>query len=266
MQKAAKIVVEEYDGVLPASYEELRSLPGIGNYTAGAIASIAYGIVAPAVDGNVLRVVSRLTENDGDIMKQSVRRQVEEELLTVIPKECPGDFTQAMMELGATICGPNKDPLCMVCPIASHCQACLHGTTGNYPVKAPKKQRTKEKRTVLVIQDGAQTALRKRPATGLLAGLYELPNVEGHLSVQQVIDYVKELNLDPLHVEQLEDAKHIFSHIEWQMTGYRIRVASLEDTAGGGLIFADRRKTAKELAIPSAFGAYTKYMGFFSFS
>lgn len=260
MQKAAQQVVENHGGVLPADYEALLKLSGIGNYTAGAIASIAYEIPVPAVDGNVLRVVSRLTENAGDIMKQSVRHEVEEDLLKVIPKECPGDFNQAMMEIGAMVCVPNGAPKCEECPVSAYCSAYRNETIADFPVKAKKKDRVVEERTVLLIQDGALSALKKRPEKGLLAGLYELPNVLGHMSTEEVIKYVEGLNLEPLHVEELGNAKHIFSHIEWRMVGYRIRVSSLMEPDVQDMIFVDRKKTAEELAIPSAFRAYTKYM------
>ena len=166
MQKAAIQVVEKYDGKLPDDYELLKSLPGIGNYTAGAIASIAYGIPVPAVDGNVLRV--RMTEDDGDIMKQSVRNRVQAELMKVMPVEDPGTFNQALMELGAVICVPNGIPHCEACPIADCCKAKEDGKTENYPVKGKAKARRLEKHTILLIQDGSRIALHKRPSKGLL--------------------------------------------------------------------------------------------------
>ena len=260
MQIAAQTVVSEYSGVLPASYDELLALKGIGSYTAGAIASIAYDIPVPAVDGNVLRVFSRITEDRQDIMKQSVRRQVEEKLLGIMPKEAPGDFNQALMELGAVVCVPNGPARCMECPVAALCKAYHHGTVDELPVKAPKKKRTIENRTVLVIQDGERTAIHKRPQEGLLAGLYELPNVEGHLSMDEALQKVKEMNLEPLHIETLPEAKHIFSHIEWRMTGYRIRVSSLEERKESSFIFTEKKQSEKQYAIPSAFRAYIKYM------
>ena len=260
MQSAAQVVVAEYGGVLPASYDELLALKGIGSYTAGAIASIAYDIPVPAVDGNVLRVFSRITEDRQDIMKQSVRSQVEEKLLGIMPKDAPGDFNQALMELGAVVCVPNGPARCMECPVAALCKAYHHGTVDELPVKAPKKKRTIENKTVLVIQDGECTAIRKRPQEGLLAGLYELPNVEGHLSVDEALQKVKEMNLEPLHIEALPEAKHIFSHIEWRMTGYRIRVSSLEERKEVPFIFTEKKQSEKQYAIPSAFRAYIKYM------
>lgn len=260
MQKAAIQVMEEYDGRIPEDFETLLSLKGIGRYTAGAIVSIAYGKKVPAVDGNVLRVYARLTENRGDIMKQSVRKAVENELTERMPKDRPGDFNQAMMELGAVVCVPNGTAKCEECPLGQFCLARKHGTVEELPVKAPKKARTIEQRTVLVIQDGASTAIRKRPDTGLLAGLYELPNVEGHLTKKAALAQVKDMGLEPLRIEALPDAKHIFSHIEWRMCAYRIAVSSLEEAPGEKFLFVDKRESDKKYAIPSAFRAYTRYM------
>ena len=260
MQQAARTVVEEYGGKLPADYRKLLALKGIGNYTAGAIASIAYGIPVPAVDGNVLRVVSRIKESRQDIMKQSVRREIEEELQKIMPAACPGDFNQALMELGALVCVPNGEPKCKECPAAFCCGACLHGTTEEIPVKGAKKERKVEERTVLVIQDGRMTAIHRRPAKGLLAGLYELPNIEGKLTREQVLDKVKELELEPLFIRELEPAKHIFSHVEWRMTGYLVRVSSLEQKKNNRLIFTEKNQVEKQYAIPSAFRAYVKYI------
>ena len=260
MQLAAQTVVSTYGGKLPASYKQLLELKGIGNYTAGAIASIAYQIPVPAVDGNVLRVLSRITEDRQDIMKQSVRRQAEEKLQEVIPQECPGDFNQAMMELGAVVCVPNGPARCEDCPIAKFCLAYQHGIVEELPVKAPKKQRSLENRTVLVIQDGEKTVIQKRPKKGLLAGLYELPNLEGHLSRDEVLAEVERMQLEPLYIEKLPDAKHVFSHIEWRMTGYLIRVASLDTDREMPFIFAEKKQSERQYAIPSAFRAYVKYM------
>lgn len=260
MQLAAQEMVEKYNGKLPEDFSLLLSLKGIGSYTAGAIASIAYGIPVPAVDGNVFRVITRMTEDPQDIMKPAFRKKTEAMLLEIIPKDRPGDFNQAMMELGAVVCVPNGQPKCDLCPVRRFCQARLHGTMENYPVKAPKKARSIENRTVLVIQDGNSTAIRKRPPKGLLAGLYELPNTEGHLERKEALEYVKALGAEPLYIEELPDAKHLFSHIEWRMKGYLVRVSSLEQTHAQGILFADKKESEKNYAIPSAFGAYVKYM------
>ena len=260
MQEAALVVTEKYNGRLPESYESLLSLKGIGSYTAGAIASIAYHIPVPAVDGNVLRVYARLTGSREDITKASVKKKVEEALLKIMPKDCPGDFNQALMELGAIVCIPNGEAKCESCPVKEACTAYHDGTVEGLPVRKPKKERIVENRTVLVIQDGDYTAIRKREEEGLLAGLYELPNVEGHINAEEAIGLVKKLRMEPLYIEELKPAKHVFSHIEWRMTGYRIRVAAVEPSKASGLIFIKRKKSDMQYAIPSAFRAYAKYM------
>lgn len=262
MQAAAVTMMKEHDGKLPPDYNALLKLKGIGHYTAGAIASIAYGIPAPAVDGNVLRILMRVSEDSSDIMKQSVKTETEQLLLPVIPKEQAGMFTQAMMELGATICVPNGEPKCTECPWQPYCLACRHQTYAGLPCKGKPKPRKIEQKTVLVIRDGEKVLLHRRPKRGLLAGMYEIPNLEGHLSREEVTHYVEQMELVPLKIEPLEEAKHIFSHIEWQMTGYMIRVAQLDDLSGpeAGYVFAEAEVSEQKYAIPSAFARYTKYM------
>ena len=260
MQEAAQTVKKEYNGRLPEDYQALLSLKGIGSYTAGAIASIAYGINVPAVDGNVLRVISRITESAEDISRQAVRKKIEQQLQEIMPEECPGDFNQALMELGAVVCIPNGKAKCGECPVASVCLAYRHDKVDSLPVKAPKKARMLEDRTVFIIQDGECTAIRKRPEKGLLAGLYELPNIQGHLKREEALLYVEKIGLDPLYIEKLPPAKHIFSHIEWRMQAYRIKVSSLKKAQDRELIFADKEQSGKQYAIPSAFGAYAKYI------
>ena len=260
MQEAAKTVEKEYNGKLPESFEALLSLKGIGSYTAGAIASIAYNIPVPAVDGNVLRVISRITESREDIGKAAVKRKTEKILDEIMPKDRPGDFNQALMELGAVICIPNGQAKCLVCPVSGKCFACRNHTVEEIPVKAPKKPRVAEERTVFVIQDGAYTAIMKRPDKGLLAGLYELPNTLGYMEQEEAVSYVKNMGLEPLYIEPLPSAKHIFSHIEWRMKAYRVRVSSLENGEKNGLLFVEKKQKDKKYAIPSAFGAYVKYM------
>lgn len=260
MQEAAQTVKKEYNGRLPEDYQALLSLKGIGSYTAGAIASIAYGINVPAVDGNVLRVISRITESAEDISRQAVRKKIEQQLQEIMPEECPGDFNQALMELGAVVCIPNGKAKCGECPVASVCLAYRHDKVDSLPVKAPKKARILEDRTVFIIQDGECTAIRKRPEKGLLAGLYELPNIQGHLKREEALLYVEKMGLDPLYIEKLPPAKHIFSHIEWRMQAYRIKVSSLKKAQDRELIFADKEQSGKQYAIPSAFGAYAKYI------
>ncbi|MCI6466524.1 MAG: A/G-specific adenine glycosylase [Faecalicatena sp.] len=256
MQKAAQQIMVDFHGEFPETYEEILSLTGIGSYTAGAISSFAYGLPKPAVDGNVLRVVSRLLASEEDIMKASVRADIEKTLEEVIPADAPGDFNQGLIELGAIVCVPNGEPKCEECPAAQLCQARAKGIETKLPVKAKAKARRIEKRTVLIFKDGDTLAIRKRPSKGLLAGLYELPNLEGHLTRKQVIEYSNSIGLAPIHVKKAEKAKHIFSHVEWHMIGYEIKVDELEKNCSEEMIFARKSELEEKYPIPSAFEAY----------
>lgn len=258
IQKAARIIVEEYQGKLPADYEKLKSLPGIGNYTAGAIASIAYDLPVPAVDGNVLRVYSRITEMYDDILKQSVKTAVEKEFLKIMPLKGSGCFNQSLMELGAMVCVPNGMPQCDVCPVAEFCKARKNETFMELPVKKKQKARKVEKKTVLVIRDGRKVAIRKRPAKGLLAGLYEFPGIEGFSSERDVLEWLKKYEILPLRIQPLEESKHIFSHVEWKMTGYMIDVAELDQEKEQDLLFVSIDKIEQEYPVPAAFHAYAE--------
>lgn len=258
LKKAAVILKEEYGGEMPRSYEKILSLPGIGSYTAGAVASIAYGLAVPAVDGNVLRVISRLTMLEDDILKASVKKKVEEAVGALIPVDRPGAFNQALMELGAMVCGPNGPADCERCPLSARCLAHLCGRTAEFPKKAKKKERRVEERTVFVILAGDRAAIRKRPETGLLAGLYELPNVAGYLDRNGALDILKEWGMRPERIRVLKDARHIFSHIEWHMTGYAVWVRGTE--APEEFLFVEPQRAQSTYSIPSAFDAYTKYL------
>ena len=260
MQKAAQKLTAEYDGEMPADFEAILALPGIGSYTAGAIASIAFGLPYPAVDGNVLRVLSRIEKSYDDILKQSVKRRFEQEVKAVIPAGRAGDFTQALIELGAIVCVPNGAPRCGECPLAAFCQAHQEGVETELPKKTPPKSRRIQDKTVLVLVSDNQAALRKRPAKGLLAGLYELPNLEGHLKPDQVLDYVKEAGLSPIRIQELPAAKHIFSHIEWHMEGYVVKVEEPEQQGNPEkLFFVEKQQMEEKYSIPAAFAAYTEY-------
>ena len=261
LKKAALQIVNDYDGQMPGNYEELIKLSGIGSYTAGAISSIAFGNAVPAVDGNVLRILARLRMDDRDILDAKVKKEIETELLDVIPKDRPGDFNQALMELGAMVCIPNGMAKCETCPWHELCKARKEESVLDFPKKTPKKPRNIEKKTILVIRDGEKVALRKRPEKGLLAGMYEFPSIEGHQKKEYVLSYLKELNVQPLRIEKLPVAKHIFSHKEWHMMGYVIRVDELERMQPREeLIFVTPQETEHKFPIPSAFAAYTEYM------
>ena len=260
MQNAARVVMEKYDGRMPENYEALLELPGIGRYTAGAISSIAFGIPVPAVDGNVLRVMSRLTMDEDDILKQSVKSRWEREIGVMMPQDRPGAFNQALMELGAVVCVPNGTAKCGQCPLEAFCMAREAGRIRDFPKKAPKKQRKIEKRTVLSLLAGNRTAICKRPENGLLAGLYEPLNLKEHLSREQILNYLKERHISALHIQEAEESKHIFSHKEWHMAGYIVKVEEPLGRETDDIIFVEREERKKNYPIPSAFRAYMKYM------
>lgn len=260
MQKAAQQIMIDFRGEFPHTYEEICTLKGIGNYTAGAISSFAFGIPKPAVDGNVLRVITRLTADDADIMKQSTKNKIEKKLEKVIPPSAASDFNQGLIELGALICVPNGQPLCEQCPLAEHCKAYQTGTIEQYPVKTKPKKRRIEEKTVFIFCDDEKIAIQKRGTEGLLAGLYEFPNEEGYLDQDEVIRYSKDIGLMPLRVEKITDAKHIFSHVEWHMKGYYIRVDELEKTNREGFLFIHPEEIQREYPIPSAFEKYMTFI------
>ena len=264
LQQAARQIQADYEGRMPDTFEELLKLKGIGSYTAGAIASIAYGRAVPAVDGNVLRVVSRIRQDSRSITDPKVKGAVERDLTEVIPVDRPGDFNQAMMELGACVCLPNGAPLCGSCPLAELCMAHLAGREADYPMKQVKKPRQIEEKTILVIRDENKTAVRKRPERGLLAGMYEFPSLTGFRTAEEVTAYLAGNGIKVLRIQSLEDAKHIFTHREWRMKGYMIRVDELEPGVPGegsnDWLYIEPEETRERYPIPSAFGAYTKYL------
>lgn len=261
LKEAARQIMEEYGGHFPETYEAIRSLKGIGSYTAGAISSFVYNIPKPAVDGNVLRVVTRLLADPEDITKASVKKKIEGMIEKIIPRGKAGDFNQSLIELGAIVCLPNGEPKCKECPVKHICLAYEQGKQTDYPVRQKAKPRRIEERTVFVFCDSRSVAIQKRPARGLLAGLYEFPGVEGHLSQEQAVEYGKSLGLVPVRIRSLGDAKHIFSHVEWRMTGYEILVDELERSMPGNVIFAGRDELESRYPIPSAFAPYLEKVG-----
>ena len=248
LKKAAQTVVERYQGHFPNRYEDVLGLSGIGEYTAGAICSIAFNQRKAAVDGNVLRVISRLTENDTPIDSPAYKKQVKQQLEAVYPTQA-GDFTQALMELGATICGPNWTPRCKECPCREFCGSALHGTAERYPVKSPKAPRRTEYKTVFILSCGDCYALQKRPNTGLLAGLWQFPDVSGQLEPEHALQVVKDMGLRPTEIYRQVDRKHIFTHIQSQMRGFYMEVA--EPT--GDLIWFSRENIYNQAALPTAY-------------
>ena len=264
LQKAAIQIMEEHDGRMPGEYDRLLTLKGIGSYTAGAISSIAFGNPVPAVDGNVLRVLSRVRMDEELISEDKVKKRVFAELSEVIPKDRPGDFNQALMDLGAGVCVPNGVPHCEECPLQTICLAKENSCQLEFPKKASKKARTIEEKTILIIQDENRAALKKRPDKGLLAGLYEFPSMEGYHTAEEVVSFLKENGLKTLRIQRLADSKHIFSHREWHMIGYQIRVDELARKEDGDFtrdfIYLEPERTEEEFPIPSAFAAYAPYL------
>ncbi len=252
LQKAAKIVVSDFGGALPQSYHALLSLPGIGEYTAAAIASINFSEPVAAVDGNLLRVAARVSGCGEDIMDAKVRRLFRQRLDAAIDADRPGAYNQAMMDLGATVCLPNGAPKCEICPARTVCEAYKNGLTEVLPVRAKKKSRRVEERTVLLLFQGGKVALRKRPDTGLLAGLWEYPNLPESLDEAGALLALAQMGLSAESIAPAGSAKHIFTHIEWDMKGYFADVAGENDD----LIWADA-DAFDAFALPTAFKKYT---------
>ena len=247
MQKAAIQIMEEYDGKFPSDYGKLLNLKGIGPYTAGAVGSIAFGLPVPAVDGNVLRVMSRITADPSDIMLQSTKKEWEERITNIMPSEYPGDLNQALMELGATVCLPNGLPKCEVCPVRKECKAYRKGSMLLYPVKSEKKARTKEYLNVFFCVDNNKIAIHKRPKTGLLSSLWELPNSNKELSIPAALHDIGILQAEIL---PMKNQKHIFTHIEWHMDCYFIKVV---EKVASNLVWITKEEAEDQFALPSAF-------------
>jgi A/G-specific adenine glycosylase len=248
LKKAAQVVMERHDGVFPEKYEDVLALPGIGDYTAGAVCSIAFGQKKAAVDGNVLRVVSRLTENNTPIDQPVYKKAVKAALEAVYPEDA-GAFTQALMELGATLCGPNWKPRCEECPCREFCGGAIHGTAEQFPVKKPKAKRKIEKRTVFILSCDGRYALEKRPDAGLLAGLWQFPNGLGWLEPEAALEAVEKMGLKPQELRRIVERKHIFTHIEWQMRGIYIDVSE----PAGAFVWMTADEINEKAALPTAF-------------
>lgn len=226
LKKAAQVICEEYGGEFPQQYDRVLALPGIGNYTAGAICSIAFDQPTPAVDGNVLRVIARIMDDPSPIDLPETKKRVTKALEEIYPVRA-GDFTQALMELGATLCGPNRKPDCENCPCGDICLACQRGTAEDLPVKLPKREKRQEDWTVFVCCCDGRYALEKRPDTGLLAGLWQFPNVPGKLDTQQALTRAEAMGLFPREILRQVERKHIFTHIQWNMQGVYLESGSM---------------------------------------
>jgi A/G-specific adenine glycosylase len=225
LQSAVKEVHENYGGKVPNTPEEISKLKGVGPYTTGSILSIAYGVPEPAVDGNVMRVLSRILSIWEDIAKPKTRKTFEEIIRTIINKENPSFFNQGLMELGAIVCTPTS-PSCLLCPVREHCAAFAEGTQSQLPVKT-KKNTTKDVQMVVGVMKTKDDKflIHKRSDTGLLAKLWEFPNVEVIKGIStpdiQLKDFLHETySLDTKIGELFCTHQHVFSHLTWNMTAF----------------------------------------------
>lgn len=234
LHTAVKEVREKYAGVVPNTPAEIATLRGVGPYTAGAILSIAYGVPEPAVDGNVMRVLSRILSIWEDIAKPKTRKTFEDAVRMLISHENPSYFNQALMELGALICTPTS-PSCLLCPVREHCQAFMDGTQGELPVKTKnKKQKTVQIAAIILADEDGRTLIHKRSDKGLLANLWEFPNIEIVQTITSEAEQLKE-ELQSLYgatievEESITRIEHVFSHLIWQITVYKGKLVKLEE-------------------------------------
>lgn len=265
LKKCAVVLCEKYDAKLPSDISSLEKLPGIGPYTAGAIASIAYGRPVPAVDGNVLRVLTRLSADERDIRLSSVKTDMEKRIQDYFDHSSKRDdpvfvssFNQGLMELGALVCVPNGAPHCRECPWYSSCLARKNDLTAAIPFRSPLPLRKIEQRTILVLRDGERFVLHKRSARGLLAGLYEFIGINGFLNKTQAAKAAEKLGFSPVRIQALPESKHVFSHVEWHMRAYEIMVENVAVSPSDDLLLVTK-KELQQFAVPSAFHAYKAY-------
>ncbi len=263
LRKAAIVIEREYGGVMPGTRKNLAKLPGIGAYTSAAIASIAFGEPVPAVDGNLQRIFARRTACEEEIGTPAVRDAAEVFFQERIPDNRPGDYNQALMDLGAMICLPNGAPKCTDCPWEGDCLARREGREKALPVPKKKKEKRVEELTVLLVRTKDMVLIRKREETGLLAGLFEFPNETGHLTEQEAEALLLQEGLLPLSVRELPPARHVFTHLVWEMTGYEIWVREPREgdpCLPEGEKFVSLPEAAAVCSIPSAFAVYKKIL------
>lgn len=252
LQKAAKVVCERYGGEFPQTYAEILALPGIGNYTAGAICSICYELPHAAVDGNVLRILSRMTASEAPIDLEETKKDFADKLAAVYPAGQCGDFTQALMELGACVCTP-KSPSCEVCPASGFCRARRQNKMTAYPVRLPKREKRLQRLSVFMLECDGKFALTQRDRAGLLSGLWQLPNTQSVFeNADAALAFVQESGAEPQRLVRTMDRQHIFTHIKWEMTCYHVlcRKQSADYT------WACLEEIKKTYALPTAFRMY----------
>ncbi|MBR1529250.1 MAG: A/G-specific adenine glycosylase [Oscillospiraceae bacterium] len=249
MQKAARTIMQDCQGIFPKTYDEIRNLSGIGDYTAGAVSSICFNLPVPAVDGNVLRVFARLEEDSRNILDQHVKQDFTDQLAEIYDYANAGMLTQAFMELGATVCIPNGMPKCEICPLQKFCMAYQNQSQNLLPVREKKQKRRTEYKTIFVLQYENKIAVRKRPPEGLLAGLWELPNTETFLSPEEAVQQAQDWNTHPQELIKIINKKHIFTHITWEMQGIFLKCR----TQSPAFVWADSKELETLYSLPTAF-------------
>lgn len=253
LKKCAEVLVNEFDSKFPEDYEQLKKLPGIGPYAAASIGSIALNLQTPAIDGNVLRVMTRIYEDDRDISSAKVRKDYFEKLKVIMPEETR-NFTESLMELGALICLPNGNPLCESCPIAFLCNGYHHQTMMNYPKKKKEIKRNVELKTIMILKYKNKYALQKRNNKGLLASLYEFYNIENNLNLEELQSNLKMEGIEYSEIIELGTEKHIFSHLEWHMYGYMINCLNKPSK---DFLWVAKKEIEEKYSLPNA---YIKFM------
>lgn len=247
LQKAAKEIVARYGGQLPADLEKLRALPGIGDYTAGAIASIAFGIPAAAVDGNVERVLCRWDAIKDEVGTPTVRRQIAARAQALVPPDRPGAFANAMMEMGATMCTP-KNPKCLLCPVREGCMGFAQGIAQELPRKAKKKAQRVENRAVLLVFCDNRVLIVKRQEK-LLGGLFVFPDVLEESDPARLCQALEALGIRAAYDEKLGHARHVFTHLIWEMDVHAVVADEMTQVPGGQWV---SRQELAALPLPTA--------------
>lgn len=254
LKKAAVIIMQEYNGEFPTSYEQLLKLPGVGEYTAGAIASICFNEKVTAIDGNVLRIISRVLGSKKNVLLPETKKEVDKKLEEILPKQS-GFFNEALMELGETICLPNGTPECEKCPIQGDCIAYRDHLTSEIPVRIKKLKRKKEEKTVLLlVTEDNKIAIEKRTEKGLLSGMYQFPNWDGFYSDESIKSIINDYSLAPVEVSFLKETKHVFTHIDWYMKGYLVTVKQKSDR----FLWVSHKELLEKYALPTAFQIFAK--------
>ena len=248
LKRSAEIICQDHGGIFPGDYASIRALPGIGDYTAAAIASICFGLPCPVVDGNVLRVVTRLTASREDIRRESTKAAVRQALLPLFEGIDSGALNQALMELGALVCQPNQAPACDACPLKESCLS-ADGLWREIPFKSSQKERRNEEHTVFLLRAGDTWALQKRPKTGLLAGLWEFPNLPGRLDSQAALNAASDWGCEPAAIRRFTERSHVFTHIRWTLPAWLIECGKGSER----FVWARKEEIRTTYSMPTAF-------------